>query len=84
MKYPFWRLLDPSVRLELRLPHDPAAPPQGEVLDLSKRSLQDLYLSNQREKGVSFPVGWAFRQFLLWSWLPWTVGFPHTASEQDV
>lgn len=28
-----------------------------------QEELQDLYLWNQREKGVSFPLGWAFRQF---------------------
>lgn len=55
-KYLFWRVLDPAVRLELRFPHGPAAPPQGEVLDLSKRSCR-IYTCQIRGK-KEFPSQW--------------------------
>lgn len=83
MKYPLWRLLDPSVRLELRFPRCPAAPPQGEVLDLSKRSYRT-YTCEIRGKKV-FSSQWdGPSDSSVVVLVPWTVGFPHTASEQRI
>lgn len=71
----FLETLGPFCQVTARIPFWPYIPhfPQGY-----------LRIPNQSKESVSFPVGWFFWQFLLSSQLPWTRGFPQTASEQKI
>lgn len=76
--------MDPSVRLELRFPPGPAAPPQGEVLDVSRRATGSVPVKSEGKR-CFLPSGMGLQAvpLVVLAAMDWGV-FPHSIRAEDL